>query len=56
LFKSYLPDNYQFVAVNEEMSYRWQRTLWRTTRLSTRTAAIHSVHATIRRYHLETWN
>jgi len=28
-----------------------RRSVWSTTRLSTRTAAVHSVHATIRKNH-----
>jgi len=45
-FKSYLSNRYRFIAVNKDV-LSIISSVWRTTRLSTRTAAIQSVHAEI---------
>ncbi len=51
-FKSYLSDRHQFVAVNDEVSYRSQVS---TSRLSTRAVTFHALHVTLGRYYQETW-
>ncbi len=42
-FKSYLSDRHQFVAVNDEVSYRSQVAVWSTSRLSTRAVTFHAL-------------
>ncbi len=53
-FKLYLSDRHQFIAVNEEVSYRSQSAIWSTSRLSTRAVTFHALHVTLGKYHKET--
>ncbi len=55
-FKYYLSDQHEFVAVNEEVSYRSQLRIisitiavWSTSRLSTRAVTFHALHVTLRK-------
>ncbi len=50
-FKSYLSDRHQFVAVNDEVSYRSQVQYGVPQGLSTRAVTFHALHVTLGRYY-----
>ncbi len=56
-FKSYLSDRHQFIAVNEEVSYRSQVQYGvpQGSVLLSITITFHALHVTLGRYYQETW-
>ncbi len=55
VLKSYLSDRHQFVAVNEEVSYRLQVQYGVPHCFSTRAVTFHALYVTHGKYHQETW-